>query len=233
MAGRLPPIGNWIFSTAGFFGIAIVASVVPVISLAFVRVLPPARPTPGPRAAATQVLGAVMKPGFAFALGGITFGAVTSFLTLYFASRGWQHGALAFTAFAVALISTRIAFGHLPDRLGGAQVASPSLLVQVLGLCLIGLADSAGLALLGAVFAGVGFSLVFPALGLEAVARVPEQSRGLAMGTYNAFFDATLGFAGPALGWIASAQGLSKVFMASAIAAACAIPFAASLKRQA
>lgn len=225
------PLGSGVYAGTGFAGIAGVALVVPLLAMACLRGLAPVQATGGPRSGAGQVLGAVMGPGVAFALSGITFGAVTSFLTLFFAARGWPHGALAFTAFATALIVTRVVFGHLPDRLGGAQVAIPCLLLQVLGLGLIGLAGSAWVALLGSGLAGAGFSLVFPGLGLEAVARVPAQSRGLAMGTYNAFLDATLGIGGPALGWLAASRGLGAVFVASAVAAACAVPIALRLRR--
>ena len=111
-------------------------------------------------------------------------------------------------------------------------MAVPSLLVQIAGLGMIGFAGAAWVAMLGSALAGAGFSLVFPSLGLEAVTRVPEQSRGLAMGVYNAFLDATLGFGGPLLGLLAARQGLAAVFMASAAAAACAIPLALRLGRR-
>jgi MFS family permease len=83
-------------------------------------------------------------------------------------------------------------------------------------------------ALTGAALTGFGYSLVYPGLGVEAVRRVPAQSRGLAMGAYTAFLDVALGFGTPALGLLASVAGLGEVFMASAVAALCAAPIAAS-----
>jgi len=41
--------------------------------------------------------------------------------------------------------------------------------------------------LAGAVLTGVGYSLVYPGLGVEAVRRVPPESRGLAMRAYTTF----------------------------------------------
>jgi predicted MFS family arabinose efflux permease len=78
--------------------------------------------------------------------------------------------------------------------------------------------------MVGTAVAGVGFSLVFPSLGLEAVRRAPADNRGLAMGTYNAFLDLTLGLGSPALGYLGGHLGLGSVFFASAVAAALAIP---------
>jgi MFS family permease len=150
-------------------------------------------------------------------------------LTLYFSVRGWQHGALAFTTFAVALIVTRVFCADLPDRFGGAKVALYCLVVQAVGLMMIGVASQAWIAIAGAAICGIGFSLVFPGLGIEAVKRAPAESRGLAMGTYNAFLDLTLGLGSPALGFLAGKAGLGAVFIASAVAALLAIPIAIRL----
>jgi MFS family permease len=95
------------------------------------------------------------------------------------------------------------ALGHLPDRLGGAKVALVSVLIEAAGLALIWLAPGQVVAVIGAVFTGCGFALVYPGLGVEAVRRAPPQSRGLTMGAYTAFLDVALGFGSPALGLIA------------------------------
>jgi predicted MFS family arabinose efflux permease len=64
---------------------------------------------------------------------------------------------------------------------------------------------------------GLGYSLVYPALGVEAVRRAPPESRALVMGAYTACLDLALGLAGPGLGLIASTQGLGAVFLASTL----------------
>lgn len=224
------PVGSLVFESWGFLGIAFAAVVVPLLALALVQPLGALLPVPRPPAAMSAVVAAVLLPGIGFALSGITFGSVTSFLVLYFSVSGWAYGALAFTAFAVALILTRVLFGHLPDRLGGARVATWSLLVQGGGLALIAMAGSQWAAVLGAAISGAGFSLVFPGLGIEAVRRAPAGSSGLAMGTYNAFLDAALGFGSPALGVLAAAAGIGSVFLASAIASVIAVPIALHLQ---
>ncbi len=94
---------------------------------------------------------------------------------------------------------------------------------------MIGSAGSANLAICGAAICGAGFSLVFPSLGLEAVKCAPAESRGLAMGTYNAFLDLTLGFGSPALGWLGGSAGLGSIFIGSAVAALLAGPIALRL----
>lgn len=224
------PIGSFVFEKWTFFGIALVTALLPVIALFMigqVHKLIPERSDQ--QSGISTVLRAVALPGLGFALSGITFGSVTSFLTLYFSVRGWEHGALAFTIFAGSLIAARVFWSDLPDRFGGAKVALYCLVIQAVGLVMIGAAPAAWMAIAGAGICGAGFSLVFPGLGIEAVNRVPAESRGLAMGTYNAFLDLTLGFGSPALGFLAGRAGLGSVFIVSAVTAVLAIPIALCL----
>jgi MFS family permease len=157
------PIGSYVFSKCGFFGVAFASTVIPLISIALIMPVRAFALVTSTKAPMSAVLGVVLMPGIGFALSGITFGAVTAFLTLYFTVKGWAGGALAFTSFAVALIATRIVGGHLPDRFGGAQVSLYCLMVQAIGLGLIGTASRGWIAILGAAVAGTGFSLVFRA----------------------------------------------------------------------
>jgi predicted MFS family arabinose efflux permease len=98
-----------------------------------------------------------------------------------------------------------------------------SLLIEAGGLTLIAFAPSAMLAALGAALTGLGYSLVFPGFGVEAVRRAPPESRGVAMGTYTACLDLALGVSGPVLGLVASAAGLSAVFLISGAIVVCAV----------
>lgn len=225
------PLGSYLFDSGGFLCISALSLAVCIATLLGIIPLPAVLPHRAAQPPLKDVLQAVILPGVGFALSGITFGALTAFLTLFFSLRNWPHGALAFSTFSLMLIATRIVAGHLPDRLGGARVAIYSLVLQCAGLLLITIATSPRTAMLGSGLAGAGFSLVFPALGIEAVSRVPPASKGLAMGTYNAFLDLTLGLGSPALGFLAARAGLASVFGLSAIAAALAIPIAMSLQR--
>jgi MFS family permease len=118
---------------------------------------------------------------------------------------------------SVAFIVGRAAFGHLPDRIGGAKVALVCILIEAAGQALIWLAPWSAVALIGVALSGLGYSLVYPGLGVEAIRRAPPQSRGLAMGAYTACLDLTLGLASPALGLIAGGAGLEAVYLVSTL----------------
>ena len=75
------------------------------------------------------------------------------------------------------------------------------------------------MAYVGAGLTGAGCSLVFPALGVEAVRRVEPANRGVALGAFSAFQDLAIGSTGPVLGSLAAVSGPPVVFLVGSIAA--------------
>jgi MFS family permease len=223
------PIGAALNDAWGFAAIALATALVPLAALVLALPLVGVVSSSQARAGFIGVLSTVWMPGLGSALSTVGFGAVTAFVTLLFAERGWSHGWLPYSVFAAALILARLAFGRLPDQLGGARVALVCLLIEAVGQSLLWLADSPVLALLGAALTGIGFSLVYPGFGVEAMLRVPLQSRGLAVGAYTVFLDLALGVGGPALGLVASSAGLPTVFLVGALVALGGVPIALTL----
>jgi len=217
------PAGSMLYAAYGFAAVAITTAVAPLLTLLLVVRLPAVPPLHHPtRASFAEVLGAVWVPGLGSALGSVGFGAVTTFVALLFANRGWANGWLAYSAYAVAFILARIFFSHVADAIGGAKVALVCAGIEAAGQALIWLAARPEMALAGAALTGFGFSLVYPGFGVEAVRSVPAQSRGLAMGAYTAFLDLAQGLASPALGLIATGARLNVVFLVSAVTVLCA-----------
>lgn len=223
------PIGTALYGIGGFAAVGLATTLVPLVALLFAAPLSAVPPQGGHRPSLTTVAGAVWMPGLGAALSSIGFGAILAFSALLFADRGWLPVWLPFSAFATSLIVARVLFGKLPDRLGGARVALVTVFVEAAGLALIWWGPSEIWAAVGAVLTGIGYSLVYPGFGVEAVRRAPPQSRGLAMGAYTAFLDVALGLGSPALGLIAGSAGLGAVFLASAVVVLGAAPIALRL----
>ncbi|MEY9707645.1 MFS family permease [Bradyrhizobium diazoefficiens] len=181
------PAGSALYAAYGFAAISLVTTLAPLAVLPLAALLPAVAPAKHARASFVEVIGAVWVPGLGSALGSVGFGAVTTFIALLFAARGWANGWSAYTSYAVAFILARLFFSHLADRIGGAKVALVCAAIEAVGQALIWLAARPEMALAGAALTGFGFSLVYPGFGVEAVRRVPAQSRGLAMGAYTAF----------------------------------------------
>lgn len=216
------PLGTTLYAIGGFATIAVATALIPLVTILLVMPLPSTRPQRGARSALYKVAAAVWVPGFGSALSSLGFGTMIAFGSLLSAERQWSPVWLLFSVFAASLVAARLFLGHMPDKLGGARVALISVLIEAAGLALISLAHSQVLAGSGALLAGLGFALVYPGLGVEAVRRAPPQSRGLAMGAYTAFLDVALGFGSPALGLIGGWAGLSSVFLTGALVVLCA-----------
>jgi MFS family permease len=223
------PAGSALYAVYGFAAIALATTLIPLATLLLIlprrAVAPPAQARPS----FTRVVGAVWAPGIGLAFSSVGFGAITTFVVLLFAQRGWGLAWLALTVFATAFVVARVLFAHLADRVGGARVALVCALIEAAGLALIWLAPGPALALFGAGVTGFGYSLVYPGFGVEAVRRAPPESRGLAMGAYTAFLDLALGLANPALGLVAGSAGLGAVFLVSALLVTCSAVVAARL----
>jgi MFS family permease len=141
---------------------------------------------------------------------------MTAFASLLFASRGWTVWP-AFTSFAIAFMLARLLLGALPDKLGGAKVALIFVLIESFGLAMLWAASWRIVGVIGALITGVGYSLLFPGFGVEAIRRAPARGQGLALGAYTAFLDLTLALASPVLGLIGGVMGMGSIFLTSAV----------------
>jgi MFS family permease len=224
------PLGSSLLAHFGFGSIGWATLIGAVGTWLLVVPIPAIHPAPQGRKATGHVLKAVWIPGLAMAFASVGYGILTAFGVLLFVEHGWQPAWLSFTAFAVALMTARVFFGTLPDRLGGARTAMVFVVIQSAGLALIWLSPHAWLAFVGSAMAGFGYALVYPGLGIEAVARAPADARGLAMGVYTAFIDLALGLLAPLLGLLANRIGLPRIFLITAVLALCTVPIAAWLR---
>ena len=216
------PLGIAIFNSGGFAMLALMVAATPLLACLIAQRLPAQPVVPGIRIPLREVFGLIWRPGAGVALSGVGFAVIAAFVTLYYQSHGWNGAAYGLTAFGVAFIVARLFFGGYPDRFGGARVALACLGIEVVGQLLLWFAASPAIALLGAALTGFGYSLAFPALCLEAVRRVPPQSRGSAIGAYVVCLDFSLASAGPIAGLMVAPLGYSAIYLMGAGCAALA-----------
>jgi MFS family permease len=143
---------------------------------------------------------------------GVGSAAIGAFLPMFFLHQGWPSAGLGLALFGGAYVLVRILFGHLRDRVGSVPVTLVSVTFEAAGQCLPWAAPSPAFALVGACLTGFGWSMMFPAMGMEVVRRVPPHLRGAA-GGLAAFQDLAFGLTGPATGLLADRFGYSVVFL--------------------
>jgi MFS family permease len=212
------PLGLGIMDLFGFAGVAVATIALPLAGFAIALSLPSAALAVSgtKRAPFYKVIGLIWRHGLALSFASAPFAAMAAFIALYYAGQGWQGAGLAMTCFGTGYIIVRLFFAHLPDRIGGMGVGAISLVIEALGQVLLWLAPTPELALAGAALTGIGFSLIFPAMGVEAMRRVTPENRGIAVGGFIAFFDLALALTGPIAGLIAEPFGYGAVFLAGA-----------------
>ena len=210
------PVGSTLYASYGFMAIALATTLIPLATLLLVAAAAPCNASASWISPAfTKVIGAIWVPGIGMALSSVGFGAITAFIALRFVERGWSPVWLAFSAFAGAFIVARLVCGHLPDRLGGAKVALVSVLIEAAGQALIWLATGLAMALAGAVLTGIGWSLVYPSFGIEAVHRAPPKAAASLWEPIRPF---STGDWLPAPPWVWSrVGGLGTVFLVSTL----------------
>lgn len=217
------PVGVWIVRAWGLSGVGLVSLGVSCLGLLTAWPIGEVAVPEGEPLRFRQVLGRVFPYGTALALATTGFGTIASFMVLFYAHRHWPDAAYALTSFGASFILARLLFAHSIDRWGGFRVALVCLSGEIGGLLFLWLAFTPGMAFAGAALTGFGFSLVFPALGVEAVNRVTAENRGSALGIYTAFADLSLGLIGPVIGLIVAGLGYSPIFLFAALMAAVAL----------
>jgi MFS family permease len=207
------PLGVVLDAQWGLASIGLLTIAVGGVSLAIAFRKPPVPVTPGEHLPFRSVMSRVAPHGMGLALGGMCYSVLATFITLFYASRHWQGAALCLTSFGVAFILARLLFIQAINRFGGFPCAIVCLSVESVGLFLLWQAHTPWMAIVGAFLGGFGFSLVFPAIGVEAVKRVSEQNRGTALGVYTAFSDVSFFLTGPLAGAVIGMFGYASVFL--------------------
>jgi MFS family permease len=223
------PLGVVLTHAAGFASIGVAAVALMVLALLLAWRRPAVRVEGGERMPMHHVFGRVAPYGMGLALGSVGFGVIATFITLYYANEGWAGAAPTLSVFGVCFVGVRLVLGWTIAYFGGYRTAMVSLLVECAGLIVLATANHPGVAMLGAALSGIGFSLIFPALGVVAVQRVSGSNRGAALAAYSVFIDVALGVTGPLGGWIASGGRYGPMFVVAAMMSLAAVVLTGSL----
>jgi predicted MFS family arabinose efflux permease len=206
------PLGYVMTRDVGFFSIGLALTAMAIVALVIIRKKPSIPVIKGERLPFWSVFGRIAPYGVSLTLASIGYGTMTTFITLFYVSRGWEGAAYCLSVFGICFILARLLFIGAINRLGGFTSAIVCMGVETLGLVLLWISPNTGFALAGAGLTGLGLSLVYPALGVEAIKQVPISSRSAGLSAYAVFFDLALAIAGPMMGAIALGIGYASIF---------------------
>src|SRR5580692_1767663 len=172
------PLGVVLDQQWGLKSIGLLTILIGAVSFVLAWRKAPVPVEPGEHMPFTAVLGRVAPLGMGLALGGVSYGVLATFVTLFYMSRHWSGAALCLTAFGIAFIVVRLLFIKTISRWGGYPVAIVSLATEAVGMVLLWQAVSPWMAMAGARFSGWGFSFVFPRFAVKPLSGVPGSIGG-------------------------------------------------------
>ncbi len=225
------PLGVMLNSAFGIPGFAVLIMLMAIVGFWMATQRPTVVVTVGQRIPFTQVFSRIWLYGLCLGLGTIGFGTIATFITLLFSSRGWNGAAFSLTLFSLGFVMMRLIFSNFISRFGGIRVSLVSFAIECAGLLLIWQGSSSLVVDIGAFLTGSGFSLIFPALGVEAIKQVAPQNQGSALGLYSAFLDFGLGITGPVAGLLIGHWGVDSIYLAAAVVVLFAVAITWRLKR--
>lgn len=163
----------------------------------------------------------VLLPGIVLGLGNVTYAAMAGFLILLLRDRG--HGTTwAFSAFAVAVLFGRAAFGGFPDRMGPRRSLFAGYACLAVGLAMIVASHDSAMDIPAALLVGLGYSFPWPALASVVVGEVSVSERASALGALNAFYDLFVAGSSAVAGAAAGRWGLAAPFWMALASVGCA-----------
>ncbi|CRM47978.1 major facilitator superfamily transporter [Pseudomonas sp. FH4] len=227
------PLGVVMVAQYGYNSLGIALALLAALGLVLIRKKPSVPVVRGERLPFWAVFGRIAPFGASLCLASIGYGTLTTFITLFYLSRGWIGAAWCLTVFGICFILSRLLFISSINRFGGFRAAIACMTLETIGLVLLWLAPSPGIALIGAGLTGFGLSLVYPALGVEAIKQVPNSSRGAGLSAYAVFFDLALAIAGPLMGAVALNLGYSWIFFCAALLSVTGLGLSLLLMRRA
>ena len=211
------PLGVMLNSAFGIPGFAVLIMLMAVAGFWMATQRPAIVVAAGQRIPFTKVFSRIWLYGLCLGLGTIGFGTIATFITLFFSSHGWSGAAFSLTLFSLGFVMMRLVFSNFISRFGGIRVSMFSFAIECAGLLLIWQGSSSLIVDIGAFLTGSGFSLIFPALGVEAIRQVAPQNQGSALGLYSAFLDFGLGITGPVAGLLIGHWGVDSIYLAAAV----------------
>jgi MFS family permease len=159
---------------------------------------------------------AAIGPGLALASGVSAMAGFFAFVAIHARNLGMDGAGGVLLLFGLVVVSCRIAFARLPDRLPPFRVGAAALTGCGIGLLLPSLVPTPIGLLVGAVVMAMGVAFVTPAFFAAIFSVVPASERGAASGTASICLDLAFGGGPMLLGLVAGASNIPTAFAVGA-----------------
>ncbi|GAE36289.1 MFS transporter [Halalkalibacter akibai] len=159
----------------------------------------------------------VLFPAVLILLIGIAAGGIMSFFSLYALEKDFTQVGLFFLLIAAASFMIRLISGKMFDVYGPAIILIPGSILSITGLIILYVAVSDSMFLIAAIFYGLGFGAIFPAIQTWCLNLVEEHEHEDAMASFFNFFDLGIGGGSFILGLVATVTSYQVVYLVASI----------------
>jgi|tagenome__1003787_1003787.scaffolds.fasta_scaffold20866561_2 MFS family permease len=159
---------------------------------------------------------AALVPGLGLFAGIAAGSGFLAFASLHAARLGLHLWSTVLALFGIVVVTCRVLFATLPDRVPPLRLAAAALVVSGSGLVLIAVVPEVWSLLVGAVVLAVGSAFLTPTVFAAVFRNVAPSERGSAAATVSVFIDLGLSGGPILLGFVAGVNGLSTAFLAAA-----------------
>jgi MFS family permease len=205
-----------------------VALLLVVAALLAARVPETREPAAAPVPPAPLIHPAALLPGVGLFTGIAAVSGFLAFGPLHAAHLGLHLWSTVLGTFGIVVVTCRLLFAKLPDRMPPLRLAAAALTASGVGLVIVAAVPAVWGLLLGVTVVAVGSAFLTPAAFASIFRHVPPSERGSAAGTASVFID--LGFSGGPiiLGLVAAASSIPAAFLTAAVLTAAGAALLAS-----
>jgi MFS family permease len=212
-----PGVGQLLLDWRGFTAAWLGGTMLAVLAVAMVLIVPETgEPAPEDAPPARLIHRAAIRPGLALFTGVAGTAGFLALIGLHATEIGFTGWSVVPLIYGGIVVTCRIVFARVPDRLPALKLAAGSLALCTGGLLILGAVRNPASMLAGTVVLALGVAFLTPAIFAAVFSSVPAHERGSAAGTTTIFID--LGFGGGPLllGLIAARGGIPIAFVVAA-----------------
>lgn len=220
-----PFLGEWVDELSGFRAVTLVCFGLAVLGVALGFAVPLRPPDLGPRPAVERrgiLHPATIVPGILLTLSLVGFVGYTTFLALYLddLTDGSASAGPVFIVYSAVVITIRLVFAQLTDRLGAKRASTLAFTLIFVGLAIVAGWGTITGVYVGTVVLAMGVSFNYPSLFLFVMADTEPHERSHAVASFGFFFDIAGALGAPLLGLIIDLTGSEQPAFAVGAAAA-------------
>lgn len=212
-----PLVGQALLGWGGFGLVWVGAGLFALVAAALAARVPETRqPSDAVSPPAPLIHAAVLVPGLGLFTGVAAGAGFLAFGALRAADLGLDAWSVVLLVYGAVVVTCRILFAKLPDRVRPLRMAAGALATCALGLVVVAVVPTSWGVLAGAAVLGLGTGFLTPAVFVAIFAMVPSSERGSAAGTASVFIDLGLGGGPMIVGFVAAGGGIPAGLLAAA-----------------